>query len=471
MPVQEAISTIPGLAVSNNEATEKLASLLSHDFDFHSETSGYASHHFHSFPAKFPPQLPSKFILELTMHGDIVLDPMMGSGTTILEAFLAGRRSIGFDIDPLSLLISEVKVTTLDTVIVQQTIQKIVEQAKKTLNDKNDKLVKALERKWDEQTKEFINYWFSYDTQKELLALRNEIEKIDIKFLKNFFDIAFSAIIITKSGGVSLALDLAHTRPHRAKTVTSESGMIIFQEKATKTSPARMKILRKIQRSAIEEFEKRCWQNLNGILHSLSGRFCPQISLGNAMHIPLENYSVDLIVTSPPYASNAIDYMRAHKFSLVWMGYSLSQLSKKRKEYIGGESLDSVKLEELKGHPAHIVSGLMTLDRKKAGAIHRFFSEMTAMLREMFRVLRPGRCAIVVIGSSIIRGIDIETHKCLIDIGRNIGFIVPQIGVRQLDRNRRMLPASISPDKNCRIQQRMHEEYVIGFYKPLMEGK
>lgn len=472
MPVHETLTSPRSLAViQDSEAIKKLTCLLTHDLDFHSETSAYASHNFHSFPAKFPPQLPRKFILELTEHGDVVVDPMMGSGTTVLEAFLSGRRSIGFDIDPLALLISEVKVTPLNITLAEQTAQKIVEQAKKALNDKSDKLAKTLARRWDEQTKAFIDYWFSHDTQKELIALRNEIEKIDNTFLKNFFDIVFSAIIITKSGGVSFALDLAHTRPHRAKTIISENGSIILQEPSAKISTDRMKILRKIQRSAIEEFEKRCRQNLNGIMHSLPDRFCPRISLGDAKHIPLENSSVDLVVTSPPYAANAIDYMRAHKFSLVWMGYSLNQLKNKRKEYIGGESLDGIELEKTKGRPDSVISQLVMLDRKKAGAVYRFFTEMNAMLHEMFRVLRPGRCAIVVVGSSLIRGIDIETHNCLTDMGRNIGFIIPQIGVRQLDRNRRMLPAGINTNKNCQIQQRIHEEYVIGFYKPLMEGK
>ena len=63
---------------------EKLVDLLSQDLDFHGQDSGYASHNFHSFPAKFPPQLPRKFIEALTAPGDVVLDPMMGSGTTVL---------------------------------------------------------------------------------------------------------------------------------------------------------------------------------------------------------------------------------------------------------------------------------------------------------------------------------------------------------------------------------------------------
>ena len=51
-------------------------------------------------------------------------------------------------------------------------------------------------------------------------------------------------------------------------------------------------------------------------------------------------------------------------------------------------------------------------------------------------------------------------------IGRAIGFDVPGIGVRQLDRDRRMMPAGSRLDLGSQIQQRMHEEYVIGLLKP-----
>ena len=65
-----------------------------------------------------------------------------------------------------------------------------------------------------------------------------------------------------------------------------------------------------------------------------------------------------------------------------------------------------------------------------------------------------------------MRGIDTEIPACLAEIGQSLGFEVPKIGVRQLDRNRRMMPASSKIDRSSQIQQRMHEEYVIGFYKP-----
>ncbi|MBI4166213.1 MAG: hypothetical protein HY508_10830, partial [Acidobacteria bacterium] len=68
----------------------------------------------HAFAAKFPPQLPRVFIEGLTVKGETVMDPMMGSGTAIVESFLCGRRAVGFDIDPLALMICRVKTHPVD---------------------------------------------------------------------------------------------------------------------------------------------------------------------------------------------------------------------------------------------------------------------------------------------------------------------------------------------------------------------
>jgi hypothetical protein len=91
-----------------------LSKLLSTDLDFHRDASNYASHALHAFAAKFPPQLPRIFIEGLTVKGETVMDPMMGSGTAIVESFLCGRRAIGFDIDPLALTICRVKTHPVD---------------------------------------------------------------------------------------------------------------------------------------------------------------------------------------------------------------------------------------------------------------------------------------------------------------------------------------------------------------------
>jgi hypothetical protein len=222
--------------------------------------------------------------------------------------------------------------------------------------------------------------------------------------------------------------------------------------------------LTKIVRSAIPEYRKRVLQNIAGIPnpHSIPA----EVSFGNAQNLPLKDESIDLIVTSPPYASNAIDYMRAHKFSLVWFGYSINTLGKMRHEYIGDEgqiSLDGYVFPEL---TSNLLAQIEAVDRKKTQILRRYYYEMMSVLREMFRVLKPYCASIVVVGNTTMRGMEPQTAECLADIGKSLGFVVPKIGVRQLDRNKRMMPAGMQLNLDSQIQQRMHEEYVIGFYKP-----
>lgn len=374
--------------ISPDAAPNRLFSLLSGDLDFHGQNTGYASHNFHSFPAKFPPQLPRVFVRELTNPGETVLDPMMGSGTTLLEAYLLGRRVVGFDIDPLALLLARTKLTSLDRNQIMTLGRDIVERARYAVLKGSQELDSEIQGRWDTKTKDFVDYWFAYETQLELFALIKEIQKIEQDSVKAFFELAFSAIIITKSGGVSLALDLGHTRPHRAKIIVNQAGEIVADTTALESlSPRSAKMVKRL-RSAFGDFEKRVAQNANGLQGRSApveratlfapDRSClnhsgprpeqlikPRIEPGDAQNLPLDDESVDLIVTSPPYASNAIDYMRAHKFSLVWLGRTIDELGCLRKGYIGSEGTTGFAFEELPKQTATIVNGLAAVDKKK----------------------------------------------------------------------------------------------------------
>lgn len=451
----------------NEDYLQKMISVLSQDFSFYNKASGYASHSFHPFPAKFPPQLPRTFIAELTSANEIVLDPMVGSGTTILEASLLGRHGIGFDIDPLALLISQVKVRRFNKYQLDQIGNEIIKGAFTSVEEDAKNLATELENRWDLKTRAFIDYWFAPGIQLELLALINEIEKINDDSIKAFFRLTFSSVIITKSGGVSYAFDLAHTRPHRAKVVISQQGEILLGQDLEKNSSDRIKLLTKKLRSPIAEFQNRLEKNLNGLLEpAIFDEAASCIKYGDVQELPLDDESADLIVTSPPYASNAIDYMRAHKFSLVWLGYTIDELGQTRKSYIGGESLAGINLEGLPQKTEEVVMLVSQKDNRKSRILHRYYSEMTCVLQEMFRVLKSGKAAIVVVGNSVWRGQSTKTHTCIANIGESIGFHVAKIGVRNLDRNRRMLPMGVGSSQNSQIQQRMHKDYIIGFYKP-----
>ncbi|MDE3057841.1 MAG: site-specific DNA-methyltransferase [Bacteroidota bacterium] len=60
-----------------------------------------------SYRACFKPQLPKFFIERYTAEGDIVYDPFMGRGTTIIEAALLNRNVVGNDVNPLSIILTQ----------------------------------------------------------------------------------------------------------------------------------------------------------------------------------------------------------------------------------------------------------------------------------------------------------------------------------------------------------------------------
>jgi len=84
------------------------------DWDFKDFSTQYLTHTFHSYPARFIPQIPLTFIKLFTEERGIVLDPFCGCGTTLVESFLNNRNSIGNDFNPLAALISKVKTTLIE---------------------------------------------------------------------------------------------------------------------------------------------------------------------------------------------------------------------------------------------------------------------------------------------------------------------------------------------------------------------
>lgn len=72
------------------------------------------THNFYKYPARFSPKFVRAVIEHFSEPGDLVLDPFMGGGTTIVEALALGRNAIGTDISSLAVFVAEVKTTLLD---------------------------------------------------------------------------------------------------------------------------------------------------------------------------------------------------------------------------------------------------------------------------------------------------------------------------------------------------------------------
>jgi hypothetical protein len=72
-----------------------------------------ATHRFYRYPARFSPTLAQAVIEQFTQPGDLVFDPFLGGGTTLVEALRLGRAGVGSDINELAIFISQVKTTVL----------------------------------------------------------------------------------------------------------------------------------------------------------------------------------------------------------------------------------------------------------------------------------------------------------------------------------------------------------------------
>ena len=426
---------------------DTLNELLGQDFDFQGHPSATVTHAIHAFAAKFPPQLPAIFIERLTSPGDTVLDPMMGSGTTLIESSTRGRKAIGLDLDPLAIKQGKVKTTPIrDIDLLNRLAANIVVNAHEFLA--TPELDKKLCERFDEDTKDFVDYWFTDRTQRELTALLEAINLVTDSIedqahrrnIKEFFEVALSAIIVTKSGGVTKARDLAHGRAHisRGKNV----------------------------KDAINQFRLRARKNIASL--DTLPRIEPDdltIRIGDArnMRDSVPDESVDLVVTSPPYA-NAIDYMRAHKFSLVWFGWSINDLSKLRSKYVGSE-----RTAGWNGAAALPQGVRQTLDSladtapRQSRIVAKYLVEMGYVLSEMSRVLKSNRHAVIVVGPSTIKGQRIPTPEMLISIAESLDKPLHLAGTiqRRIDRDRRLLPTRRAGPTGSIIEQRMYEESII----------
>jgi hypothetical protein len=77
-----------------------------------SHVSGY-THNFYKYPARFSPKFVRAAIEAFTAPGDLIVDPFMGGGTTLVEALALGRHAIGTDVSSLAVFVTQVKTMLL----------------------------------------------------------------------------------------------------------------------------------------------------------------------------------------------------------------------------------------------------------------------------------------------------------------------------------------------------------------------
>jgi 23S rRNA G2445 N2-methylase RlmL len=97
-----------------------------------------------------------------------VLDPMAGSGTSLIVARGAGHVASGFDLDPLAVHIAKVGTSDAQVAQVQEAAQNALSAAKRMTIAGRQAYPDAA----DEETREYVRYWFDLEARKQLAALR-----------------------------------------------------------------------------------------------------------------------------------------------------------------------------------------------------------------------------------------------------------------------------------------------------------
>lgn len=166
----------------------------------------------HPFPARMASELALSKVKSLRPQSTI-LDPMMGSGTVLLAGSSAGHRCLGFDVHPLSILISKVATTTIDVSRFDTLLDSLLKRAKQVD-------LRRVHLPWvDDETERFIEYWFASEQRRSLRRLAWVLHTRSIfsddSPEANALRLALSKLIVTKDAGASLARDISHSRPHR----------------------------------------------------------------------------------------------------------------------------------------------------------------------------------------------------------------------------------------------------------------
>ena len=178
----------------------------------------------------------------------------------------------------------------------------------------------------------------------------------------------------------------------------------------------------------------------------------------------LKDGVADLVVTSPPYL-NAIDYLRGHKLSLVWMGHQIDELRELRSTNIGSERFNNSAAVNYRSTAEKIVRDFASLPSRSQSMLIQYFADMDRVLAEISRVLKHSGEALVVVGNSTIRGIFINNSKVLTRLARSNGLRLSSTRRRELEQSRRYLPPPGNVASGKTLRSRMNEEVILAFQK------
>ena len=357
--------------------------------------TSYVSHGYHRYPAKFIPQLVAKLIQTYTQKNDLVIDPFSGCGTTLIEAKILNRPSLGADINPVAVLIATAKTRPLNPTTLNSHLLQIITKFQDF--NPNSVILPQHDR---------INYWFRETEKVKLAFLLSEIAKVDDTDVRTFLSCGFSNILKPCS---------------------------IWTQKSNKP----LRDPNKIPSDPFKSFTKHIKTMSQGnadfyyLLKQRNALDVPcAVCRADARRLPVTDDTASLIVTSPPYATS-YEYADLHQLSALWFGY-MDTLKDFRKVFIGTMGHDKKDVCLNSRLAEEIVTTLRTHDSSVARGVGGYFSDMDQAWGEMRRVLKPEGYACIVVGDTKLKNVEILNAEVFIEQMTGNGFEVSEIIKREI---------------------------------------
>jgi hypothetical protein len=364
------------------------------------------SHLIHSYPAKLLTNIPYFFLQTdyFCPKEGIVLDPFCGTGTVMLESNISGRKALGADANPLAVLISQVKTTYVPSNELQATLSSVMTSARRS-NTEITFSTKNIER------------WFSSSTIQQLARLEEAISKIGNEKQRRFFMLTFSSIVKKVSfADPSISVPVKLNPERLAKNSTRK-----------KAATFKLKTLQCID--VFEKFETICKLNIKrieslatikekGITTEIISHDARKLTETYGKSEILEDESVDLILTSPPYAG-AQKYIRSSWLNLYWLGRKLpEEIRLLKNKNIGREDYHRAEFKKkIKTNIPAADTVLQSLYKEgkyeRAYIVGNYLNEMKLALDESVRVLKKDGYMIIVIGNNTVCNRPFDTQDYL----------------------------------------------------------
>ena len=361
-------------------------------WDFKTSYTKESDHGFHTYPAMMIPQVARRLIETYGKDSKVLLDPFMGSGTALLEAALHKnfKKAYGIDINPLALLISKVKTTPINPKTLWNNYHELM---KNIFNDKKE--VNFKQKEVEKPNFFNIKFWFKPYVIIDLAIIKNNINNIKDKDIKDFFLVAFSETV----------RNVSNTRNREYKLYKMSSQMLEKHNPNT-LDEFREKLKANISRmeNYFEDHNKNCKINI--------------LTEDTRNKTSIKDGEVDLIVTSPPYGDSrtTVAYGQFSRLALQWLGYDNKKVLDIDKVSLGGipvkdlkNGLDSKTLKET-------LNKIAEQDSRRAKDVLSFYIDFDKCVEELHRVTKKGAFLCFVVGNRTVKGVQIPTDDIIVEL-------------------------------------------------------